>query len=314
MPKLKPSQIIVALGWIALCLYLGGVSQQAVAKVETPAWNYPFVKIQTTPIVSSNQVTVASPSVTMAAGVVIDVPSGVTLWQKQADEKRAPASTTKLMTALIARQIYTTDQVLEVPMSLQAEGTTLGLKPGERWTVQSLLAALLIASANDAAEVLAAHHPEGRAGFIAQMNRQADIFGLSETHFMNPTGLDETNHLSSANDLAKIAKYVISDQLLQTLTSTREVTIQDKQQLVQYQLKTTNDLLGTLAGIVGLKTGTTPEAGEVLVTHYQKDDRDVLIVVMGSTDRNTDTQVLLQWSLGHYQWLSASDLATLVRQ
>jgi D-alanyl-D-alanine carboxypeptidase (penicillin-binding protein 5/6) len=310
MPKLRPSQWLAG---VLVCVVLAIPKNPAVAQIvqaELPEWT--FVQPSDVPIASHSALLLAGePQLTAPTGLIVDLPSGSVLWSQGADLTRPPASTTKLMTALVARQVFTLDEVLTIDDSIKSEGTVVGLKPGEAYTVRDLLAALLVSSGNDAAEQLATHHPEGFEGFIRHMNRQATLMGLSNTHFNNPSGLDEPGHYSSAQDLSLIAQAVWQDVFLQELVGHQEYVISEHTTGKEVTLKTTNALLGVVPGVVGLKTGTTPAAGEVLVTVWHQQNREILTVVMGSTDRVADTKTLLEWFPRVYQWWSASQVDTL---
>lgn len=233
---------------------------------------------------------------------VIDVPSATVLLAKNSDQKVSPASTTKLMTALVARDIFDLDQVLTVRSQPTNVGHTIGFQAGEEFLFPDLLKALLVNSGNDAAEVLAQNHPQGREGFMADMNRQADSIKLQATFFINPSGLDAAAHYTTAFDLSLIAREVMKDDVLKQIVATQQARIQDRILGKEYYFYNTNLLLDTEPGVVGIKTGTTDLAGEALVTQLERDGRQLIIVVMGSQDRYADTKKIINWIFSHYQW------------
>jgi len=147
---------------------------------------------------------------------IMDRGSKMVLYSRAADDRIYPASTTKMMTALVASEHFDWDTHLTVSRSYP-DGVDIGLRPGEQVSVENLLYALLIQSANDAAEVLAENYPGGRTGFISSMNQWADRLNLRQTNFLNPTGLDQDGHLSSASDLARLAASGVDGVWLQAV-------------------------------------------------------------------------------------------------
>jgi D-alanyl-D-alanine carboxypeptidase (penicillin-binding protein 5/6) len=233
---------------------------------------------------------------------VMDVPSAAILLSKNPEDSRYPASTTKLLTALVALDVYSPNQVLTVGNENQTEGTTIGLQTGENVTVRDLLAGLLIQSGNDAAMVLANNHPQSYAGFIAAMNYKATELGLTHSTFTNPAGLDEWGHTATARDLAIISREVMKSQVLLPIVRTKKMQISDTTFSITHTLTNTNELLDVEAGVVGVKTGTTDLAGEVLITQYQHQGREMLVVLMGSQNRYFETKQIYNWIFNSYQW------------
>lgn len=234
---------------------------------------------------------------------VMDVPSSSILLEKNSGVPLSPASTTKLMTALVAVDAYDMDRVLTFDPASQTTGTTIGLRVGEEMTVQDLLQGLLIQSGNDAAMVLANNYPGGYAGFVAAMNQKAADLHLNHTSFTNPAGLDSSQHVSSARDMAVLGLEVIKHPILSQIVKTKASTVRDVTMTTAHPLVNTNALLARKPEIVGIKTGTTPLAGEVLISRYQTADYDLIAVVMGSRDRYSDTLRLLDWVFSHYTWV-----------
>lgn len=243
-----------------------------------------------------------SASLSAQAVIAIDVPSGAILLEKNKDQKLAPASTTKLLTALVARKLYPLDEVIllkEKPLNI---GHTIGFAQGEKFLVRDILTALLVNSGNDAAEILAQHHPRGREAFMKEMNQLSVGLHLKESYFINPSGLDAAAHYSSAWDLSLVAREVMKDEFLRSLVGTEYAEITNQAQTHRYPLRNTNLLLGTEPGVVGIKTGTTDLAKEALVTQVEKDDKQILLVVLGSDDRYLDSKAVIEWVFNHYQW------------
>ncbi|KKU30962.1 MAG: D-alanyl-D-alanine carboxypeptidase [candidate division WWE3 bacterium GW2011_GWA1_46_21] len=244
----------------------------------------------------------AIPQVTSKALYAVDVKSGKVLVAVNEDEKQPPASTTKLMTALVAMDLYRLEDTVQVPAGCKNTGSQeVNLYPGESLTVHNLLYALLISSAGDAACTLAGGKVD-IADFVAKMNEKAAALGMTTSHFSNPIGLDGPNgdHVSTARDLFVLAKVVATDPFLKKVVNTKEYLIAND--VTAHRLTNTNDLLWNLPGSVGIKTGRTYAAGEVLAYEYADDAKDIIIVVMGSNDRFTDTKAILQWILDSYTW------------
>jgi D-alanyl-D-alanine carboxypeptidase (penicillin-binding protein 5/6) len=244
----------------------------------------------------------AAPVFTASGIYVMDRQSGSILFQKNPQEQKYPASTAKMMTALVARKFYALDQELTVREEAFATGSSAHFKLGERLTVKTLLAALLIPSGNDAAFVLANNHPGGYDGFVAAMNARAHELHLDNTMFKNPSGLDSDSQESTARDLAILANEVMKDPLLRDIVGTKQVTLTDVTGKLTHRVITTQELLGVVDGVVGIKTGTTQFAGENLVTEVDRDGHQVIFVVLGSKDRFSETRQLIDWVFGRYSW------------
>ncbi len=233
---------------------------------------------------------------------VQDRKTGTILYQLKADQKRYPASTAKMMTAIVARKIYDLDQVLPVQEEAFTEGTATGFAVGEKLKVRDLLAILLIHSGNDAAFVLANNAPGGYNHFVELMNSEASQLGLNSTTFTNPSGLDDQKQQSTAIDLAKLGEIVLADPFLASLVRTRRLTVTDSSGRLVHPLINRNELLGVIPGVIGIKTGTTESAGENLVTAVRQDDRDTIIVLLGSQQRYYETLNILSWLDTQITW------------
>lgn len=241
------------------------------------------------------------PDLSAKSAIAVDLDSAITLYEKNADDRLLPASTTKMMTALIALENYNIDQVL-VYEQKETSGTIIDLKPGEKMTVENLLYGALVGSGNDAASVLADSFPGGRERFINAMNIKAKELNLQNTQFANPIGLDQANHYSSARDLARLAAVVIRNPLFAKIVATPEITITDVSGLIVHKLKNTNELIGTVETARGIKTGKTDSAKECLVALFEKDTHRLVTVVLGSDARITETKILSDWVFGNFQW------------
>lgn len=242
----------------------------------------------------------SAPQLSAESIFIIDVESAVPIYEKDAHKSMYPASTTKLMTALVSRQLYDLDEIIEIPEATYS-GSLMKLVPGERISYKNLLAGLLIPSGNDAAEVLAYHHPNGREGFVAQMNNTAQQLGLRGSHFVNPSGLPDSAHVSTAWDLGQLAAVAMHDEEIRSIVKLKEKTVYGVGG-ERHVLKTTNKLLGVIKGIDGVKTGYTDEAGEVLVSSVTRNNHQIIIVLLKSKDRFAETTSLINWVYANYEW------------
>lgn len=235
---------------------------------------------------------------------VYDFNSASVLYEKNAHQPFLPASTTKIMTALVADHLYQPDQIFTIKEEVLTEGNTMKLQYGEKITAQNLLTGLLVFSANDAAFALASNHPEGYDGFIRQMNDLASQLSLEESRFQNPSGLDQFDHYVTARDLAILAKELLKNPHFAELVSTPQTMVTDVNGKFTHQLYNTNALLGK-NGVKGVKTGTTDGAGQVLVSLVEQNGHTIIIVVMGSEDRYEDTLTIIDQIFADYVWVGA---------
>jgi D-alanyl-D-alanine carboxypeptidase len=215
----------------------------------------------------------------------------------------APASLTKIVTALVARDQYKlTDIVTVSGVVNQVTGSAVGLRPGQHMSVKDLLYSLMLPSANDAAMVLAAHHPAGYEHFIQLMNQKARSLGAYDSQFRNPHGLDTPGHYTSPYDLAMMARALLADPVLAAIVSTRHYALPwpNKPPL---QLINHNELLLHNQNVFGVKTGFTEHAGHSLVCAAHTSVGDILTVVMHSQNMYVDTQSL--WEHGRARTLGA---------
>lgn len=241
------------------------------------------------------------PELTAAGILVMDIPSGVVLYQKNQNTRLSPASTTKIMTALVSIEKYKKEDVLTVKTIINS-GRNMGLVSGEKMTVENLLYATLVHSANDAAYVLAENYPGGTEKFVARMNQKASELFLTQTRFSNPIGFEEVDHFTTVRDLSVLASYALANSLVAKMVGTPAITIPNADFTKFYQLQNVNQLLGKIPGVVGIKTGWTENAGECLITAIFKNERKILLVVLGSKDRFGETESLISWVFGNFRW------------
>lgn len=236
-----------------------------------------------------------------AAGVlVLDVGSGVYLYKRNEEQELAPASTTKIMTALVALDHYVLDDVLTV--KTLGNGQSMNLVAGERISVENLLYGTLIQSANDAAYALADNYPGGLDKFVEAMNTKAADLHLTKSHFTNPVGYDDLNHKMTPLDLARLSSIALTNPTIAKMVAIPQITISDVTHTYFHSLSNINQLLGKIPGVGGIKTGWTEAAGENLVTLVERGGHKVILVVLHSRDRFGETARLIDWIFVNYQW------------
>lgn len=245
------------------------------------------------------------PILSAQAVLAIDANSGVTLFEKNADNPVLPASTTKIVTALVTLDNYSLDEVITVG-KVSVEGQKMGLIKGEQLTVHNLLYGLLVYSANDAAEVLAENFPGGRDAFISAMNEKAKELHLENTKFYNPTGLDGNGHVTTAKDLVRISRVAMQNSIFAEIVSTQEKVVKSEDGKIVHHLTNINELLGKVPGVMGIKTGWTENARENLVTYLERNNHKIYIAVLGSQDRFGETKELIDWIFTNYTWKEIS--------
>lgn len=241
------------------------------------------------------------PILSAQAALAVDLDSGVSLYEKNPESLLLPASTTKIVTALVALDYYSLDTPLTVG-KVTVDGQKMWLKPGEEIRVRDLLYGLLVYSANDAAEVLAANYPGGRDGFIIAMNAKAKSLSLTNTIFKNPTGLDGNEQVTTARDLIRVSSVAMKNPVFAEIVGTKEKTVESVDGKIRHKLTNINELLGIVAGVKGVKTGWTEFARENLVTYIERDGHKVMIALLGSQDRFGETKELIDWIFKNYMW------------
>ena len=232
------------------------------------------------------------------AAYLVDVDSRVVLWAKDPDTSRAPASLTKLMTAMVAvDDAGSLDRVITIdPAATQVEPSLMGVSGGERITLRDLIYGLFLDSGNDAAEALA-RGLVPRDRFIRQMNQKAKAIGLTETHYVNPSGLDAAGHGMSAHDIVHLAAYL--DKYypqLAAIAATKQFSIAATADHKAFSMQNLNRMLWTYPGITGLKTGLTDNAGGCWLATATRDGRHLIAVVLNATGYSADdARILLDY-------------------
>ena len=247
----------------------------------------------------------APPPVVAEAYVVQNAGTGEVLAERDARERLPMASITTLMTALVALERASADEVVSAIADAAGIGeSTINLRPGERLTVGDLLRAALIQSANDAANAVAAHVGGTVPRFVALMNARARSLGLTDTHFVNPDGLDAPGHVSSARDLTKLARVAMRNPFIRDTVRLVDATAAGR------RLHTWNDLLSSVPNVFGVKTGHTNGAGWSQVAAARAGGVTIYVTLLGGetrSERNADLAELLAWGISRYRTVWAID-------
>ena len=241
----------------------------------------------------------SAPPISAEAAVLIDAKTGQILFGKDEHKVMYPASTTKMMTCLVALEKGDLNSMVVVSPSAarpRYDESLLELKAGDQLPLRQMLTGMMLVSGNDAAEAVAEHIGGSLAGFVDMMNQKAKMMGLENTHFSNPHGLpDPSNHYSTALDLATIAYYGLKNPEFAKIVSTRtyEFTFNNRPGL--QQIKNTNRLLRTFPGCIGVKTGSTQASGDCLVAAAERGGSKLIVVVLNDDERWDDAANLLEY-------------------
>jgi D-alanyl-D-alanine carboxypeptidase (penicillin-binding protein 5/6) len=242
------------------------------------------------------------------AALIMDAPTGRVVFQRNAHQRLAPASITKIMTAIVALEKATLSDKVIIQQRHLAEDpfneSVMGLMVGDIVTLEDLLWGLLLTSGNDAARAIADHVGGSSERFIEMMNDKASELGLKNTHFTNPHGLDEEGHFSSAYDLAVISRYALANPTFAKIVASKHYVIQASR---SFQLQSGNQLLYQeyrVPGVNGVKTGFTENAGDCLVASVSRAGHQVIVVVMGAEDRVAAAIPIIDYAFNGFTWLA----------
>lgn len=249
---------------------------------------------------------ISEKEISAPGAVLIEQSTGKVLFEKNADEKRACASVTKIMTLLLIMEaldngrITLQDTVITSEHASSMGGSDIWLEVGETMTVDEMLKATVIASANDAAVALAEHLCGSEETFVEKMNQRARELGMKNTVFKNCNGLDENGHVTSARDVAVMSRELLKHKDILKYTKTRISELRDG----KTQLVNTNKLLKSYEGITGLKTGTTSKAGACISASAERNGLSLIAVVLGAESGNkrfSDAATLLDYGFANYE-------------
>lgn len=238
-------------------------------------------------------------SINARAAILIDGVTGQVYYAKAADKERSPASLTKLMTAIIAVENGNLDDVVEItgPAASVSVGSTIGLNKGDKITLDNLLKAALVTSANDSTVAIAEHVGGSHDAFLYQMNRKAFLIGALDTNYANTNGYYDPKHYSTAYDLGLIARYALQKPRIRELVSTKETVVKWVSPEKEKEIKNTNQLLFSeeVKGINGVKTGSTARAGNCLIASASRGDKHFIAVVLHAGNRYREAAKLLDY-------------------
>jgi D-alanyl-D-alanine carboxypeptidase (penicillin-binding protein 5/6) len=238
------------------------------------------------------------PEITATGLVIYDINSGVYILKRNEEELLAPASTTKILTALVALDYYNLDDIITVKTVI-TDGQMMGLVPGERITAENLLFGTLI------------HYPGGVEKFVEAMNEKAKSLHLTKSTFTNPVGFDDVNHKMTPMDLARLGSIALNNKIIAKMVAIPQITVSDVTHTYFHSLKNVNELLGKIPGVGGIKTGWTEEAGENLMTLVERNGHRLILVVLRSKDRFGETVKLIDWVFSNYRWEDVNPTPTI---
>jgi D-alanyl-D-alanine carboxypeptidase (penicillin-binding protein 5/6) len=243
-----------------------------------------------------------APGVSSGAAVLMDWKTGRVLYQKDAYTRRAPASTTKVLTAILALERgKLTDQVKVSKRAAYTVGSSMYIKPGEVYSLHDLLYGLLLRSGNDAATAIAEHIAGSVENFAVLMNQKAKELGAVNSQFANPHGLTDSRHYSTAYDLALITRHALQNETFRTIVAIRETPLTFEYLHRDVVLHNTNRLLRMMPDADGVKTGTTAAAGACLIASATRDDQKLVAVVLRAGNRWNDAAKLLEWGFTNFR-------------
>ncbi len=248
----------------------------------------------------------SAPQLTADAAILMDYRTGQVLYSNHATQQRPPASTTKILTALLGLELGSKKEIAAVSRNAsRTGGASLSLREGDSFYLNDIIKGALISSGNDAAAAIAEHIGENKELFACLMNYKAKVIGASRSQFFNPHGLPCPGHHATAYDLALITRYALKNKDFQEIVKTRTGTIRELKTGSLILLSNTNRLLWSKyrdLQVIGVKTGTTSEAGQCLVAAAEHKGRTLISVVLHSHDRYADTLNLLNYGFRKCHW------------
>lgn len=260
--------------------------------------------------IESSNPTQEFPTINSRAYVVLDRKTNTVLVGKNENSKKKMASTTKIMTALVIIENYNLNEIVTISKrASNTGGSRLGLKTGDKITVNDLLYGLMLRSGNDAAVALAEYASGSIEEFAKLMNQKAIELNLTNTHLVTPHGLDQDEHYTTAYELALLTNYALNNKTFATIVGTKNFTVTING--YPKELSNTNELLGNFNGIYGVKTGFTNGANRCLVTACKRDNKDIICVVLGADTkkfRTQDSVKLLNYSLNNFTYVDINKI------
>jgi len=257
----------------------------------------------------------AAPEITGEAAVLLDGKNGHVLFEKNPHQKIYPASTTKILTAIVALENGRLDDLVTIQEGeCNIDGSALGLVAGEKIYLGDLLYAMMLVSGNDAAVAIARHIGGSVDGFVAMMNKKAAELEAVNSYFNNPNGLPDPKHYTTAYDMALIARYAMQNPEFRKIADTKVKTIRRQVPEAQTFLLNHNKLLWRYGGAIGVKTGYTSDARQCLIAAAERDGRELISVVMKSEGNDiwTDSEKLLEYGYKEFTSISLTEAGRYV--
>ncbi len=238
----------------------------------------------------------SEPSVSAVSAVLINADTGGTIFEKNADEKRAVASTTKIMTALLTLESGQLDRRFTVDsMAIRVEGTSMGLREGDIVTRRALCYGMLLPSGNDASNAAAVNISGSLSAFAEKMNEKAAQLGMNDSHFVTPSGLDAPEHYSTARDMAKLTRAALKNEDFRAICGLTSATLEFGNPPYSRTLYNSNKLLKQYEGCIGVKTGFTDNARRCLVSAAERDGVTLIAVTLNAPDDWSDHKKLFDY-------------------
>lgn len=246
------------------------------------------------------------PSLSASSSILLDADTKEVLFEKNANEKRSMASTTKIMTALLAVESGRLNDVVCINEKVYIEGTAIGFNVGDKLTVEALCYGMLLESGNDAAVVIANYLAKSEEAFSVMMNEKATEIGMTGTNFVTASGLDDENHYTTAYDMALLGAYAVRNERFREICSTKTYKAEFVEPKISRTFSNHNRLLNSCEGVFGVKTGFTKKSGRCLVSACQRDSKVLIAVTLNAPDDWNDHKKLYDYGYSLYEKVETS--------
>ncbi|MEG1772968.1 MAG: D-alanyl-D-alanine carboxypeptidase family protein [Clostridia bacterium] len=296
---------------LVILLIISGLNAQIASATPSPSIVPSAVpEVEGAPVISTKHI------------LLYEANSKTVLYEKSGYDKAFPASTTKVMTCLIAVESGKLDDIVTIGNTVEKSGSRMMLSPREKISLRDLVYGMMLVSGNDAARAIAEYLAGSRDKFADIMNKKALELNMKSTHYMNPNGLDNEEHYTTAYDMAVLTAYALNNETFREIVSTKTHTVAPTNKNKNgYILENTNKLLNKKPGetgdflyqyATGVKTGDTDRAGRCLVSSAKKDDMELVCILFGDTELNyrfTSAKKLFEWGFSNFEMLKVSDLS-----
>lgn len=243
--------------------------------------------------------TAAGPSVSAQSAIVINSETLEVVYEKNARAQMSMASTTKIMTSLLALEYGNNQQVVQItPEMVHVEGTSIGLKAGDYITIESLVAGMLLESGNDAANATAFAVGGSLVGFAEMMNAKAQEIGMADTSFVTPSGLDHEAHYTTAYDMALLGAYALKNPMFKNICSQERIVVSFGNPAAEHTMRNHNKMLTLYDGAIGIKTGFTKKSGRCLVSAAERGGVQLVAVTLNAPNDWDDTAAMFDYGFG----------------